>query len=59
MRFFNPTAPSPTDYFPHRLFPGRYRLTFVVVSDNFEPARKNFIFEFGQTLESGKFSEEI
>jgi hypothetical protein len=59
MGFFNPIVPSPTDYFPHQLRPGRYRLTFIVVSDNFVPVRKSFIFEFGQTLESGKFSEEI
>jgi hypothetical protein len=59
MGFFNSVVPALTDYFPHQLRPGRYRLTFVVVSDNFIPVRKNFIFEFGQTLESGKLLEEI
>jgi hypothetical protein len=58
MGFFDSVVPALTDYFPHQLRPGRYRLTFVVVSDNFSPVRKNFIFEFGQTLESGKLSEE-
>lgn len=57
LKFFNPIVPSPTDYFPHHLGPGRYRLSFTVVSDNFMPVRKNFIFEFGQTIESGKLSE--
>ena len=59
MGFFNPVVPSPTDYFPYQLRPGKYLLTFIVVSDNFVPVRKSFIFEFGQTLESGKLSEEI
>jgi hypothetical protein len=59
MGFFNPVVPSPTDYFPNQLLPGRYRLTFSVVSDNFVPVRRNFIFEFDQTLESGKILEEI
>lgn len=59
MSFFNPFAPSHTDYYPYKLGPGKYRLTFSVISDNFMQAQKNFIFEFGQTLESGKFSEEI
>lgn len=59
MAFFNPVVPSTTDYYPHQLQAGRYRLTFSIVSDNFEPVRKNFIFEFGQTLDSGKLSEEI
>jgi len=59
MGFFNSIVPALTDYFPHQHRPGRYRLTFVVVSDNFIPVRRNFIFEFGQTLESGKLSGEI
>lgn len=59
MGFFNSVVPALTDYFPHQLRPGRYRLTFVVVSDNFDPVRKSFIFEFGQTLESGKLLEKI
>jgi hypothetical protein len=58
MKFFNSIVPSPTDYFPHQLKPGRYRLTFSVVSENFAPVRKSFIFEFGQTIDSGKLSEE-
>jgi len=58
MAFFNPFAPSHTDYYPYKLGPGKYRLTFSVISDNFMQVQKNFIFEFGQTLESGKLSEE-
>ena len=58
MAFFNHLAPSPTDYYPHALKSGKYRLTFSVVSDNFVTARKSFTFEFGQTLESGAFREE-
>jgi hypothetical protein len=54
MSFFNYLAPSQTDYYPHALKPGKYRLTFAVVSDNFVVARRSFAFEFGQTLESGK-----
>jgi hypothetical protein len=58
MGFFNPVVPPATDYYPYQLYPGRYRLTFSVVSDNFVPVRKNFIFEFGKTLESGRLSED-
>ena len=58
MAFFNHLAHSPTDYYPHALKSGKYRLTFSVVSDNFVTVRKSFTFEFGQTLESGAFREE-
>jgi hypothetical protein len=58
MGFFNPVVSSATDYFPHHLPLGRYRFTFSVVSDNFVPVRKNFIFEFGHTLESGRLSDD-
>jgi hypothetical protein len=47
MEFFHlQTAPSATDYFPHKLPPGRYRLTYSVVSENFKAMRKSFDFEF-------------
>jgi hypothetical protein len=58
MAFFNPFAPAHTDYYPYKLGPGKYCLAFSVISDNFDPVHKNFIFEFGQTLESGKLSEK-
>jgi len=56
MKFFY--APSSTDYCPHKLRFGRYRLTFSVISDNFAPVRKNFNFDFksGQSINDASAS---
>lgn len=44
-----------TEYIPHISNPSRYKLTFAVLSQNFEPARESFVLEFGQTLDSVRF----
>jgi len=47
MEFFHrETAPSSTDYSPHRLGAGRYRLTYSVVSENFKAVQSSFNVEF-------------
>lgn len=47
------------DFAPRINEPGRYRLTFAVVSENFADARQSFAFEFGKTMDSIRFVEEI
>jgi hypothetical protein len=44
MKFFH--AASSTDWFPHKLEFGCYRLVYLVVSDNFAPVQASFDFEF-------------
>jgi hypothetical protein len=44
-----------TEYFPQIVEPGRYKLTFAVMSQTFEPARASFVLEYGQTLDSIRF----
>jgi len=51
---FWPLADSP-DYYPRMGGPGKYRLSFSVVSLNFGTITSDFIFEYGQTPESVVF----
>jgi hypothetical protein len=53
---FNVFADS-TEYYPKLQGPGSYRLTFAVVSGNFAVARKPFLLEYGNSLDSIKFQE--
>ena len=47
MEFFHrETAEATTDYYPHRLPAGRYRLTYSVVSENFKAVQSSFNVEF-------------
>jgi len=50
LEFFFRTAPSTTDYFPHKLDPGDYRLTYSVVSENFKSVQHTFEFRFDQSI---------
>ncbi|MGD1020302.1 MAG: hypothetical protein ABSA12_13405 [Verrucomicrobiia bacterium] len=47
-----------TEFCPRLERSCKYKLTFVVVSQNFEPARKSFILQFGHTLDSIGFEED-
>jgi hypothetical protein len=44
-----------TDRYPYWLRPGRYQLTFRVVSDNFADAVRDFSLEFGDSIQSIQF----
>jgi hypothetical protein len=57
-KFFYFPFPSSTDYFPHKLGFGRYRLTFSVISDNFARVQKSFNFDFkpGQSINDASAS---
>ncbi len=46
-----------TDYLPPIRNPGRYELTFAVVSENFQTVRRTFRLEFGLTIDSIRFEE--
>jgi hypothetical protein len=58
MKFFYFSFPSTTDYCPHKLGFGRYRLTFSVISDNFARVQKSFNFDFkpGQLINDASAS---
>ena len=52
---FWPITDSP-EYYPRLVDPGKYCLSFSVVSQNFGTTTRDFIFEYGQTPESVKLS---
>ncbi len=48
-----------TDYIPKIKTPGKYQLTFSVVSQDFPPQSANFMLEVGNTLESISISSAL